>query len=1113
MKTRSRLALVGLGLTAAGVIGLLLWQNRERGREEWLWLAALLLAASLAAGAIIILKQHRAEAAAYRPLLESARTFFQAVGREAQIIDSRTLLLSGREGQRTMTARCCLGDLLKVEEIQESFAHLPKPRAGETAESYLVFPRNLDPAANRQLDVYRLRERVVIVPLSLAYLTARVAEGPAAARQALDDLHRRYLGKQDLFDMRNALDEARFFFGRRSLLSEIVDTLSRREHVALVGPRKVGKSSVLNLLVQRLDEFPVVHLDLQLYQRGDEDWPSKILAAILDKYDRWGQTRFRESWGSNRSEGAATTGPEFRAALQARRDRQRSLGNDRPLVLLCDEIERIFPRPETLNRPSGEVERFLYLASVLRALGQQSGDRLLSMVIADRLPTFNRVNELGGEGSETNPFYRFFREVFLGPLEESECTEMLTEIGGAMGLELNPDVIKMVFSDSGGYPSLARLLASAAYQQRGDSAHLTLEHYERGLVQMREETGESDNFFRQNLWQAVSGPEKRLLVLASADDGTGAETLAAASPVPVLEGIESSGSASVGLSQLLDSRRLLLATGMLEEIDQKYRVRGALFRAWLRENVLTVSYHPLMETARTFFLAVGREVQIVDYRTLIVEGQISMLIRCCLGDLLRVEEVQEAFAVLPTPREGETIESYLVFPHDLDPAASRQLDVYRLREHAVIVPLSLAYLTAKVAEGPDAARQALDDLHRRYLGKQDLFDMRNALDEARFFFGRRSLLSEIVDTLSRREHVALVGPRKVGKSSVLNLLVQRLDEFPVVHLDLQLYQRADEDWPGKILAAILDKYDRWGQTRFGESWSPNRSEGAATTGPEFRAALQARRDRQRRLGNDRPLVLLCDEIERIFPRPESLGRSSGEVERFLYLSSVLRALGQQSGDRLLAMVIADRLPTFNRVNELGGEGSETNPFYRFFREVFLGPLEEAECAQMLTEIGHAMGLEIDAEVIEAVFRDSGGYPSLARLLASAAYQQRGDSAHLTLGHYERGLEQMREETGESDNYFRENLWQAVSGPEKRLLALASAENGTPTEILEAPGPVPLLEGVESSGSAAAGRSQLLDARRLLLATGMLEEIDQRYRVRGALFRLWLREYIRWPETT
>jgi ligand-binding sensor domain-containing protein len=553
------------------------------------WLGAIFI--SLLAGggtvrAIVTLSQHQATAASYRPLLETARTFFSAVGRDARVINSRTLLLASGEGQSAMTVRCCLGDLLRVEEVQEAFAALPKPREGETVESYLVFPRDLDPAASRQLDVYRLRDHVVIVPLSLSYLTAKVAEGPDAARQAIDDLHRRYLGKQDLFDMRNALDEARFFFGRRSLLSEIVDTLSRREHVALVGPRKVGKSSVLNLLAQRLDEFPVVFLDLQLYQRSDEAWPSKVLVAILDKYDRWGQTRFGDGWSTNRSEDGVTAGPEFRAALQARRDLQRSLGNDRPLVLLCDEIERIFPRPETLHLLSGDVERFLFLASVLRALGQQGGDRLLSMIIADRLPMFNRVNELGGEGGETNPFYRFFSEVFLGPLEESECAQMLTEIGHAMGLELDSEVIKAIFHDSGGYPSLARLLASAAYQQRGDSARLTLLHYKQGLEQMREETGESDNYFRENLWQAVSGPERRILAFASADEGTSVETLEVPGPAPVLEGVEGSGSTMVVRSQLLDARRLLLATGMLEETVHGYRVRGALFRAWLRENIL-----------------------------------------------------------------------------------------------------------------------------------------------------------------------------------------------------------------------------------------------------------------------------------------------------------------------------------------------------------------------------------------------------------------------------------------------------------------------------------------------------------------------------------------------
>ncbi|MCP4661367.1 MAG: hypothetical protein GY856_38685, partial [bacterium] len=66
-----------------------------------------------------------------------------------------------------------------------------------------------------------------------------------------------------------------------------------------------------------------------------------------------------------------------------------------------------------------------------------------------------------------------------------------------------------------------------------------------------------------------------------------------------------------------------------------------------------------------------------------------------------LRRVQDAFRARRAAGDGEL--SYLVYPRELDPAAARQLDVYRLREDTVIIPLSLPFLRAKRDEGEDAA--------------------------------------------------------------------------------------------------------------------------------------------------------------------------------------------------------------------------------------------------------------------------------------------------------------------------------------------------------------------------------------------------------------------------
>ncbi len=548
---------------------------------------------------------------------------------------------------------------------------------------------------------------------------------------------------------------------------------------------------------------------------------------------------------------------------------------------------------------------------------------------------------------------------------------------------------------------------------------------------------------------------------------------------------------------------------------------------WLRRRRAEAGrFRPLLDAAREFFSLLGRTTRVLDFRTLLVpesglaladaSGTVSpaslretqnVPVRCAADDLVPVDEVQAAFKAADRAAGSNRIFSYLVYQRELDPAATRQLDVYRLRKNAVIIPLSRPFLVAKIAEGVDAVRNALDGLRRRYLGEHDLFDARNALDEPRFFFGRRALIDELSGVLSRGEHAALVGPRKSGKSSLLNLLQQRMSQFPVAKIDMQLYSRTeDAAWPGRLFVRIVEAYDNWGRSRYGARWTLPGVGNHVIDSIEFEAALRIRREQQRRIGSDLPLLVLIDEIERVFPR-EAPACSEGEIQRFIRAAGALRALGQEGGDKLLSLVVADRLPAFNRANTFA-LGADTNPFYRFFKEFYLEPLQREECSDMLRELGQAMGLDLDDEVIERIYGDSGGYVSLARQLASAACRHRNGSSHLDMSHYLSGMVWIREQSGEADLFFQENFWDQSSAAERRALFLASRADGADAGELDTPGPIPRFEhGRSPESDRAASRPELIDARRMLMATGMLTRQNGKFVVRGDLFRDWLQQNV------
>lgn len=521
----------------------------------------------------------------FTSLSKSATEFFELAGRSVVHRNFREFEVRWGETSSEFVY-CALGKLVPVERVQDAFRFFKRVRPGEVeGPHYLVYPGELDPAAARQLDVYRLRENTVIIPLPLPFLEAKRNEGPAAARAALDGLHRRYLGFQDLFDVRNAIDEPRFFYGRRELLANLFNALTRGEHVALVGPRKSGKTSALNLLQQRLASFPVVKIDLQLFSRN-QDWPAELCAKIVEHYDHWGKARFGSKWKPQPLP-SPLTGMAFCHAVQHRRDLQSRQGSSPlPLILLLDEMERIFPRAGAGGNGvvREHAERFVAAAGALRSLGQESGERLISIISADPDPVFNRTNRFA-EGLDTNPFYRFFQECFLPPLSAEECDEMLRDIGHAMGLELEDVVRQEIFADSGGHAALARQLASAACRQRDGAATVTSDHYRAGLEWLTTESGTIDNDFEKNLWHESGPAEKRVLALAAGEEPVAEEALEEPGPVPAIDSETSPEGVSPTRKQLREARRILLATGMLEWNEGRYRVRGALFRSWLRENV------------------------------------------------------------------------------------------------------------------------------------------------------------------------------------------------------------------------------------------------------------------------------------------------------------------------------------------------------------------------------------------------------------------------------------------------------------------------------------------------------------------------------------------------
>ena len=206
------------------------------------------------------------------------------------------------------------------------------------------------------------------------------------------------------------------------MLARIGSAIRRDEHVLISGLRKSGKTSLLNVLRQQLTDYPVCFLDLERFDRHTEDWPPTLFAMMLEAIDEWGRIGWTE-WPF------ASVAPTTATELARELDRRFAYLGTNPvsqrLVVMLDEIERVFPR-------KGEVEairRWVRATGALRALAQGSSRRVV-IIGADVRSTINRDNDLGN--GETNPFFNFFQEIPVALLDHKATDDMLRSLSLAI---------------------------------------------------------------------------------------------------------------------------------------------------------------------------------------------------------------------------------------------------------------------------------------------------------------------------------------------------------------------------------------------------------------------------------------------------------------------------------------------------------------------------------------------------------------------------------------------------------------------------------------------------------------------------------------------------------
>lgn len=247
------------------------------------------------------------------------------------------------------------------------------------------------------------------------------------------------------------------FFGRRDVVGKLERLLAKGNPIGLYGLRKIGKTSLLHALADRLiaDRRALpVHVDMLKLSFAEKDkrgFARHLLLGLRESIGRWVEAHpemqpiavhVDERGGS--SEAAA------QHALEEALDHfDRVSGKRVKVYVFIDEYERLFGAH---GFPAADG---LDILDWFRSLNQQrrSGFNFVLTGLSRRLTRIPRFD------GRQNPLLDLVTEMPLAGLSETEIYEMLNRLGRRIRIDFQPDIVSAIWAVTGGHPYLTRLYA------------------------------------------------------------------------------------------------------------------------------------------------------------------------------------------------------------------------------------------------------------------------------------------------------------------------------------------------------------------------------------------------------------------------------------------------------------------------------------------------------------------------------------------------------------------------------------------------------------------------------------------------------------------------------
>ncbi|MBX3001786.1 MAG: winged helix-turn-helix domain-containing protein [Caldilineaceae bacterium] len=299
------------------------------------------------------------------------------------------------------------------------------------------------------------------------------------------------------------------------------------------------------------------------------------------------------------------------------------------------------------------------------------------------------------------------------------------------------------------------------------------------------------------------------------------------------------------------------------------------------------------------------------------------------------------------------------------------------------------------------------------------FFSRGPIRDARFFWNRNEEMEQARGLLTQGQSVSIVGPRRIGKSSLLLQLGNRVQENPVdahwIYFNCEAWSTAPPESLYSLLAEAIA------------------ADGIALPGiaPPLATQLDYRTFRETILNLTRTqgcLIFLLDEFESLAMNPH-LGAD---------FFSGLRALA--TGGQVVFVTVSARSLgwlTFAEPSAL------SSPFFNIFAQINLYPFTVDSAAAMLVHFSRQAGAAFAPGTVDFILNLSGPHPFFSQIAAYIAFEQMDASTGaLTVAAQERISADFLTQVESHWHY----AWQELPLTDRKQLALSTALQDCPAAL-------------------------------------------------------------------